>query len=124
MRAFLYTAVKTQNDFYKELNGHITTTFTEVNKKLPKVCFSGFNACGTVVGIEYWEEPKVTVAIIDCPKLHTLHGGLIKSGLSYEYEFIPHITLTSGEDKTKDFLKLIDEEVLIYGEYVGTFVRE
>lgn len=128
MSAFVYTAFKTTS-INPKLHGHVTTSFTEINRKLPKISTVYFAITGVVKSVEYWEESNVTVALLDIPlshskqQLYAHQNSLIDRGFEYGYEFKPHITLGSGNtaDENQD---LVGVKVSFGEEYIGFLYKE
>ncbi len=123
MKVFIYTALQCQSTHEPLIGGHITTSFTEANRKLPKIYPSGLKTKGFIMGVEYWPEAKVTVALVSAAGLDELHQRLRNAGLDYPYEFKPHVTIAYGEDKTSEYQYLIGELIGISGDYIGTVIK-
>ena len=132
MKAFIYTALRavitSDNQTQADIEGHITTSFTEVNRKLPKIYPSKVNVIAAVGNVVYWPDAKVTVALIEdeyaIDRLNQIHSSLMAVGLDYQYAFTPHITLSYGEDETEKYRSLVGCTVYICGDYVGTVVKQ
>lgn len=119
---FVYTALKTKCKEHKELNGHITTSFMKVEGKMPKLTTCVNESIATVVEIKYLEGGNVTVAVVDCHLAHSRRKHFNDLGLTYDYEFIPHITLCSG-NKVVDFSHLVGEFAYCGDEYIGFITK-
>ena len=124
MKVAIYTALTATSDDTKELNGHVTTSFTWVkSKRLPKIRLSTASQQAIVTGIEYFESANVTVALVESSLAHLRHEVFTTLGLEYEYELNPHITLCNG-NKVNDYLHLMGRKVLLGNEYVGIYTKE
>lgn len=119
---FVYTALKTKCKEHKELNGHITTSFMKVEGKMPKLTTCVNESIATVAEIKYLEDGNVTVAVVDCHLAYSRHNHFNDIGLTYDYEFIPHITLCSG-NKVGDFSHLVGEFAYCGDEYIGFITK-
>lgn len=121
----VYTAFKTECHQDRRLNGHITTSFTVVQGKMPKIFTrpaSYPRELAMVVAVEYWAKPDVTVALVESRHLLDRHIDLLEVGLSYEHEFRPHITLTRGDALT-EYAGCVGVQVCLGDEYVGLITR-
>ena len=122
MSAFVYTALKTKSREHKELNGHITTSFMAVKGKMPKLSTCVNESVATVVDIKHLVGGDVTVAVVDCHLANSRRSHFESIGLSYDYEFIPHITICSG-NCVDDYQHLVGEFAYCGDEYIGFIVK-
>lgn len=121
---FIYTALKTQGVNNVLLDGHITTSFTKVDRKLHKLELGRKTGEGYVQDVVHFPEADVTVALVVCAAAKNAHTHYLREGFEYPYEFKPHITLARGNQV--DSLKrqgVVGMSFEIIGEYVG-FVEE
>lgn len=119
---YVYTALKTKSRNYEALNGHITTSFMNVAGKMPKIRTHVTESVATVTAIEHFKEADVTVAIVDCWLAHRDRERYEAIGLTYEHEFIPHITICKG-NKVDDHQVLIGKHAYVGSEYIGFVVK-
>ena len=122
---FIYTALKTQGVNNVLLDGHITTSFTKVDRKLPKLNLGRKTGEGYVQDVVHFPEADVTAALVVCAAAKNAHNHYMREGFEYPYEFKPHITLDRG-DKAEQYKKqgLVGESFEIIGEYAGFVEKE
>lgn len=123
MKAFVYTAVKTYSEKFKELDGHITTSFTKIDSSTPKITLQDVNSFCVISSIKYLPHGNVTVAVINSLEILEVHAQKMSMGFNYDYDFIPHITLCRGDSSDK-YDYLIGEQVKLKNEYAGFIVDE
>ena len=123
MEHYVYTAFRTFSPLHTELKGHVTTSFSQIKDTMPKIPFSGFDGTGEVIGIEHFKDADVTVALINCDGVISRHAELMASGLEYEYELMPHITLCRGGDSSDRYAHLVGATVNVGSEYIGFMTR-
>ena len=98
---------------------HVTLCFCDAVKS-GKFKTSNGRGKGVVIGVEYWESADITVALIDSSFIYDRHEYYKILGYGYDYNFIPHATLSKGntvsEHKTMkgDIVILCDEYARIY----------
>ena len=115
---FIYTALKTQGVNNVLLYGHITTSFTKVNRKLHKLELGRKTGEGYVQDVVHFPETDVMAA-------KNAHIHYLREGFEYPYEFKPHITLARGNQG--DSLKrqgVVGMSFEIIGEYAGFVEKE
>lgn len=97
---------------------HITLAFTPLEHgcKLPKVSTTERVGTCEVVEVKYWPEADVTVAIVTSNLVDERHRYYMSNGYTYHKEFIPHITLGSG-DLTASFGHLVGCSYYVGNEY-------
>lgn len=97
---------------------HITLSFMELkdSSKLPKVRTTNETSLCKVVSVEYWEEPNITVAVVESEFVRERHEYYTENGYTYNHEFIPHFTLGSG-DLIGQFGFIRDKEFAVGEEY-------
>lgn len=130
MTVCFYTALEVQSLALQKLgvkNPHITTSFTPVVGKLPKIKSEHFllpwDLCvAKVTDIKYWEKADVTVALVTAPSAPIHNKKMMELGLTYEHEFIPHITLCKGNDVAK-YESLVGTYCDIIDVYCGHIIR-
>ncbi|MGL5015223.1 MAG: hypothetical protein ACRC6V_13190 [Bacteroidales bacterium] len=73
--------------------------------------------------------PKLTTCVnesiatvVDCHLAHSRRKHFNDIGLTYDYEFIPHITLCSG-NKVGDFSHFMGEFAYCGDEYIGFITK-
>lgn len=129
MSVYFYTALRALATPYSEPSrGHITTSFTKVEGKMPKLESGNFilpwSICEAVVtAVEYWAEADMTVAVVNCPSAEKHHLDMVKLGLGYEKEFIPHISLSKG-DTAKQWQDKIGARYAVVDVYCGFVIKE
>lgn len=120
---YMYTAITTHSNFH-ELVGHITTSFTKVNRKLPKIFPRTVEQeVVTVSNVVYWKDSNVTVALVPSEAARIEYQLYKNLGLDYEYEFIPHVTLCPG-NLVEEYKDLIGKEVHMGYTYIGFIEKE
>lgn len=121
-KCYLYTALKTKSRDHDVLNGHITTSFMQIEGKMPKIRTHVEESIAIVTNIEYFNGADVTVAIVDCWLAHRDREKYEEIGITYDHEFIPHITICNG-NKVYDHQTLIGKHAYVGGEYIGFVVK-
>jgi hypothetical protein len=101
---------------------HVTLSFFEPIGKLPKVeTYSGFYQEATAIGVEYWEEPDVTVVLLSSPFIDERKKYFERKGYLYEgYEFRAHFTEGSG-DLTGSLEDVVGKTFLLGKEYFRVY---
>lgn len=130
MTVCFYTALEVQSLALQHLgvkNPHITTSFTPVVGKLPKMKSWHFllpwDACqAKITEVQYWEEPDVTVAVVTAPSALAHYQRMMDLGFVYELEYIPHITLCKGRGVDK-YASLLGTYCDIIDVYCGHIIK-
>lgn len=123
MRVAVYTAFVSSCDEAKELNGHVTTSFTWMEGRMPKLQTCSAQGICTVKDVVYFEGADVTVALVASKLAEDRHKVLTSIGLKYEHEYLPHVTICKG-NKVVEFTQLIGINVMLHSEYIGFFTKD
>lgn len=130
MKTFVYTAFRVFGLPPLFKHPHVTTSFTEVRPGLPRIELKNRTIRMKVDRIEHWLDANVTVAILDDVRGELLeqHNALIGSGLEYNYEFLPHVTLCNGNNTglftDDDYCPLVGNTVYLEDPYIGFVDRD
>ncbi|VTP12626.1 hypothetical protein PUATCC27989T_00438 [Phytobacter ursingii] len=120
---------RSDNDFYialrtesitKELNDkHLTICYMQVSptSKLDVNYIMPSSAEAEVSSIEYWEGVNLTVAIIKSKEAHEAYKSVSDAGFTYDLEFIPHVTIGSG-DIVADCVHLVGKSLTVGNPYI------
>lgn len=98
---------------------HVTLCFCDAVKG-GKFKTSAGRGRGTIVGVEYWQKPDVTVLIIDSEYIEDRHKYYKSLGYSYDHEFIPHATISKG-DTVNEHSHFKGEFIIIGDEYARIY---
>lgn len=83
------------------------------------------NAALRIKDVTYWDKADVTVAELDCERLHVAQQTLDAAGFGYNYEFRPHVTLGKGDlTKTVGILITAIDHLLVTDVYMQIIKRE
>ncbi len=102
-----------------QVEGHITLCFCEANKG-DKFSTSGAKGIATVINVEYWDWVDITVLTVDCKLAVERHEYYSSLGYTYDYEFLPHISMSKG-DTTKELMHLKGEKLIVGSEYARLY---
>lgn len=112
-----FTAALLSEDNY--IKGHITLCFCDADKAGKFSTFSG-KGIAHIVDVQYWERVDLTVLIVDCKLANERHEYYKELGYTYDYEFIPHISLGKG-DLTSDSGYLKGDRIVVGSEYARIY---
>jgi hypothetical protein len=101
------------------IDGHITLCFCDA-KKGGKFSTSPVKGIATVIDAEYWEKPDLTVLLIDCKFAVERHEYYKSIGYTYDYEFIPHISVSKG-NLVGEFKAMKGEILSVGNEYARIY---
>ncbi|WP_211837976.1 hypothetical protein [Proteus terrae] len=115
----LYVAVSTRSNDRELDNKHVTLCYmkAEETKKLYINDIFPEKEVGEVVDVVYWERVNLTVAIVKCEQIVTANKFLDDAGFKYGYEFIPHVTICTG-DESFNLKRLIGMYLILEKPYV------
>lgn len=99
---------------------HVTLSFCEMTPKMNKVSTSKTESICRVDSVVYWPKPNITVGLVSSMFITNRFEYWQKNGYTYDHEFIPHITLGSG-DVVSEFSHLIGEALPVHSEYFRIF---
>ena len=102
-----------------QIDGHITLCFCDCIKSKKFSTFQG-KGVATVTDIEYWERVDLTVMLVDCPLAEERQKYYHDLGYTYDYEFIPHISLGKG-DKVSEYSHFKGEKLIVGNEYARLY---
>lgn len=102
--------------------GHITFMFSDLVASR-KVLNRNVEGCEfTITSVVHWPIPNITVAICECAAAMNRHKEYTDAGFSYDFEYIPHITLSQG-DNTREYAELVGQTGVLGHEYMRIFEK-
>lgn len=80
-------------------NAHVTMAYGDIQATKP-IVESVCNIQDTVASVEYWIDADVTVLVLTDAdgSLGFVHEYYARNGASYDRKFIPHITVSKGNE--------------------------
>lgn len=102
-----------------EIKGHITLCFCDA-RKAGKFSTSNAKGAATVINVEYWDRVDLTVLTVDCKLAIERHEYYTDLGYTYDYDFLPHITMGKG-DLTNELMHLKGERLIVGSEYARIY---
>lgn len=104
-------------------NAHITTAFSPIVGN-PNTGTSPVSSDATIIGLDYWENADVTVALVDCHLAVKYHNKYRKQGFTWDFtDYKPHVTLSKG-NRVGEFQHLLGTILPVYQEYRRIVVDE
>ncbi len=98
---------------------HVTLCFAPCVKGA-KIQTSQSIGWARIVEITYWEHVDLTVLILKSDHVMKRHNYYKEAGYLYGLEFIPHVTVGTG-DLCHEYMGLIGEKLMLSNEYVRVF---
>lgn len=115
----LYIAIRTMSELEALDDKHLTICYMPASET-SKLNFNEImpsHVSAKVTDVLYWERVNLTVALIDSEESRRAYQVLNRSGFTYDFEFIPHVTICQG-DKTSEYRGIIGEEIIIGNPYI------
>lgn len=115
----LYVALRTKSDIEILNDKHVTICHmrTEPTSKLDVNSIMPEQVSAVIYDVVYWDRANITVAIISSPEVYLAQRLLLESGFIYDLEFIPHITISTG-NISRECYGLIGNGLIICDPYI------
>lgn len=102
-----------------QIDWHITLCFCDA-VKAGKFSTASHTGMATVINVEYWSHVNLTVMTVECGMAIERHEYYKSLGYTYDYDFVPHITIGSG-DLTSEYIHFKGEKLKVGEEYARIY---